>query len=282
MTAGPTQGTQAIVLCADDYAHSAPISRAILDLAQHGRISALSCMTASPLWPAHGPWLAAVRDQVDIGLHLTLVDEAPLTQMPKTAPMGKLPDISTLIGRSYLGQLDMAEIACEIRAQIDAFTRVMGAAPQHIDGHLHTHVLPGIRDIVLKQARAMSPRPWLRNVSDTLPAIVKRGVAVPKAVFLAALGQGLVKTADGARLNTSFSGLYGFSPMEANYAALFERFLERTSSRHVILCHPGEAEDTTAHAPLRAGEYAYFKSDAFVQSLAQRGLRIGRFAEMAA
>ena len=88
---------RAIVLCADDYAHTKPISRAILDLAANKRISALSCMTASPHWPEHGRWLRDVRDAVDIGLHITLVDEAPLTEMPKTAPRGRLPGIGALI-----------------------------------------------------------------------------------------------------------------------------------------------------------------------------------------
>jgi len=269
-----------LVVCADDYAHTTPISRAILDLAGEGRISALSCMTASPLWAEHGRWLADVKDKADIGLHLTLVDEAPLTKMPKTAPSGRLPDITTLIGRSYLGQLDMAEIEGELLAQIDAFQQVTGHAPQHIDGHLHTHVLPGIRDVVLKHARVMTPQPWLRNVSDSLSAIVRRSIAVPKAVFLATLGHGLSRAADKVAMNDSFSGLYGFSPAERNYPALFAHFLENISNRHLILCHPGQDGDSAAHAQARAGEYAFFKGAAFPDMLAKRGWRVGRFAEL--
>jgi predicted glycoside hydrolase/deacetylase ChbG (UPF0249 family) len=268
-----------IVLCADDYAHTIPISRAILDLAARGRISALSCMTASKLWPEHAAWLARVRDNVDIGLHLTLVDEAPLTAMPRTAPGGRLPDIGTLIRDSYLGRLDLAEIEAELRAQIEAFHRGTGMLPQHIDGHLHTHVLPGIRSIVLKVAREMDAQPWLRNISDRLPAISSRGVAVPKAAFLALLGRALRKS--GARMNTSFSGIYGFTPQEGDYSALFDRFTEHMGSRHLILCHPGTAEDEAAHAQARANEYAFLASDAFTALLAARDLRIGRFAEAA-
>jgi chitin disaccharide deacetylase len=282
MPADLTQALRPIVLCADDYAHTAPISGAILDLARRGRISALSCMTASALWPAHGPWLEAVRDTVDIGLHLTLVDETPLTHMPKTAPGGKLPDISTLIRRSYLGQLDHAEIDGEIRAQIASFVRVTGFAPHHIDGHLHAHVLPGIRDMVLTHARAMSPRPWVRTVGDKLGTIIRRGVAVPKATFLAVLGRGLAQAAGGDRINTGFSGLYDFSSRDRDYGALFECFLEGVGTRHVILCHPGEAEDGAAHAALRSGEYTFFKSDAFLHSLVRHNLRLGRFADMPA
>ena len=273
-----TQAPQPIILCADDYAHTAPISRAILDLAATGRISALSCMTASTYWPEHGHWLRAVAGKVDIGLHVTLVDEAPLTAMPKTAPDGKLPSIGTLILKSYLGQLALDEIDGEIRAQAAAFEKVMGFAPHHIDGHLHTHVLPGIRGLVLKLADSLAPRPWVRNISDSLSAIAKRGVAVPKAAFLSALGKGF-KGAAQAPMNASFSGVYDFTPTAPAYGTLFEHFIERVTPRHLILCHPGGANDVAEHASLRASEYAYLKSDAFPASLARRHLRLGRFAE---
>ncbi len=268
---------KAIVLCADDYAFSIPVSRAILDLAANKRISALSCMTASALWPAHGTWLADVRSNVDIGLHITLVDEAPLTAMPTTAPGGKLPSIATLIRKSYLGQLNLAEIEGEIRAQVKAFTAVTGFAPQHLDGHLHTHVLPGIRDVVLKIAGEITPRPWLRNISDRFQAILARGVAVPKAAFLSALGRGFAQA--DAPMNDSFSGVYGLSAADGDYGALFEHFIAHSAQRHLILCHPGTTEDNIAHADVRGGEYAYLKSPAFLAALARRDLRVGRFSE---
>jgi predicted glycoside hydrolase/deacetylase ChbG (UPF0249 family) len=266
-----------LVLCADDYAHSPAISRAILDLAAHRRISALSCMTASPHWPEHGPWLADVRDKVDIGLHITLVDEAPLTRMPNTAPDGHLPGIGTLLRKSYLGGLDLTEIEAEIRAQALAFETVTGFAPQHIDGHLHTHVLPGIRDIVLRIAHAMPAKPWLRSIHDRLPAVLARGTAVTKAAFLAMLGRGFARDGHGLRMNDSFSGIYNFD--DPNYAGLFERFVALGGRRPLIMCHPGSADDASAHAAIRAGEYTFLKSAACDDVLGRQNYRIARFAE---
>ena len=275
---------QAIVLCADDYAHTGPISRAILDLAANKRISALSCMTASPHWPEHGRWLKDVRDTVDIGLHITLVDEAPLTRMPKTAPRGRLPDIGALIMKCYLGQIDLGEIDAEIRAQEAAFEAVMDFPPQHIDGHLHTHVLPGIRGLVLTMAHALNPRPWVRNVAERLSLILKRGVAVPKASFLAALGTAFAREAGMSKdmMNDGFSGIYGFSPADGDYGVLFEKFAAATARRHVILCHPGTAEDIAAHATMRGAEYAFLRGGAFLDSLASRNLQVARFSETGA
>jgi predicted glycoside hydrolase/deacetylase ChbG (UPF0249 family) len=266
-----------IIICADDYGCSDAISRAILDLAARRRISATSCMTASPHWRDHGPWLADVRADIDIGLHITLVDEAPLTRMPNTASNGVLPGIGTLILKSYLGQLDLTEIEAEIRAQAAAFEAVMGFAPQHLDGHLHTHVLPGIRDVVLTLAQSITPRPWVRNISERFSRILKRGVAVPKAAFLSALGAGIARSVS-MPMNDGFSGIHDFSP-DSDYARLFERFVSMAGRRHLILCHPGEPGDEVAHARVRGGEYAFLGSAAFLESLKRHDMRVGRFAE---
>ncbi len=270
-----------IILCADDYGLSAPVSRAILALADAGRISALSCMTASPFWPEHGAWLKAVAGRVDIGLHLTLVDEKPLTAMPRMAPDGRLPSIGRLIANSYARTLDLGEIAAEMDAQLEAFIRVVGRPPDHIDGHLHTHVLPGIRDVVLARARALRPRPWLRNVHDRFGAISARGVARPKAAFIAGLGRGFFAAASDMRdhLNSSFSGVYAFSNTPVDYGALFSRFVEERGDRHLILCHPGEAGDAiAAWDRQRAEEYEFLAGPRFENFLSARGLRVARFA----
>lgn len=269
-----------LMICADDYALTASVSCAILDLAARRHISAFSCMTASKLWPEHGGWLGDVRDKADIGLHITLVDETPLTSMPRTAPHGKLPPVATLIRKSYLGILDLTEIEGEIRAQIQAFEAIAGFPPQHLDGHLHSHVLPGIRDIVLNIARTSPAKPWLRNISDRVPAIAVRGASVAKAVFLSVLGKGFLR--GGAdlkeRMNDSFSGIYGFD--EPDYAALFENFLALGGRRPLVMCHPGTArDDTAAHAPMRAGEYAFLKSPACAALLDRLNYRVARFAE---
>lgn len=271
----------AFVLCADDYALSPPVSRAVLALAEAGRISALSCMTASRFWPEHGAWLKDMRDRVDIGLHLTLVDEAPLTPMPRLAPDGRLPSVGRLIAKSYARTLDLGEVAAELDAQIDAFMAVMGRPPAHIDGHLHTHVLPGIRDLVLAKARSLTPRPWLRNVHDSFAAISRRGVAVPKAGFISFLGGGFAAAAQDLKdkLNAGFSGVYAFAHEPVDYAGLFPRFLQARGRRHVILCHPGSAGDPrAAWDRQRAVEYDFLAGPAFGALLAQHGLTVARFA----
>lgn len=258
-----------MAVCADDYALTPPISAAILDLARRGRISAVSCMTASPLWPELGPALESVADKVDIGLHVTLVDETPLTAMPRLAPAGRLPSIGQLIVKSYLGAVALAEAAAEIEAQVAAFVAVMGRAPAHIDGHLHTHVLPGIRGLVLAAAERMTPRPWLRTTTDR--AVFSRPAGF-KACVLDALGRAFTRDARarGFVTNDGFSGFYDFAG--GDYAASFPTFLRGLGPRPLILCHPGAADDCAAWAQARGREYDFLRGEAFEAMLPPGGV----------
>jgi predicted glycoside hydrolase/deacetylase ChbG (UPF0249 family) len=272
--------TRTIILCADDFALTPGISRSIVDLALRGRLSAISCMTCMPHWAEHAVWLKPLIGKIDIGLHLTLVDEAPITGMPHTAPNGKLPSISTLIVRSYLGLLDLDEIEVETAAQFSAFERALGIPPSHVDGHLHTHVLPGIRDIVLRRAAQCTPKPWVRNVYDPLSQILRRGIARPKALILNTLGKALAQDVSWhQRMNDGFSGLYGLGGHEA-YADYFQKFVASDAQRHVVMCHPGAmALENVACASARAKETTFFSSDDFPAVLSRLDLRLGRFDE---
>jgi predicted glycoside hydrolase/deacetylase ChbG (UPF0249 family) len=274
--------TDGVVVCADDYGLYPAIDDAILDLAERGRISAASCITTSPDWPRAAKRLASLAGRIDVGLHLTLVDEKPLTGMPRTAPSGRLPSLPALIAASYAGRLDLAEIRDEIEAQCQAFFAGIGRAPSHLDGHRHTHVLRGIRQLVLGRARGFSPRPWLRDVAEPVARIIARGVAVPKALAISILGRGLAEQARASELvtNSGFSGIYAFTP-GADLPALYEIFLRHRGRCPLIMCHPGAAVDARdAIAGTLVHEYSFLGSPRFSELLASSGCRIARLSEL--
>jgi predicted glycoside hydrolase/deacetylase ChbG (UPF0249 family) len=269
--------TRPLVVCADDYAYSPAICDAIVDLAQRGRISAVSCMTTSPLWPEQAQRLRPLRGGIDIGLHLVLIEEKPLTAMPHTAPDGRLPSLTALMARAFAGRLARDEIAAEIDAQCRAFVDALGMPPVHLDGHRHTHVLPGIRELVLAAAARVAPRAYVRAIAEPVVRTLKRGVALPKTLFLSALGAGMDSAAarHGVPVNDGFSGIYSLAPT-ADVPALFARFAATAGPRPLLMCHPG-GDDGTALGATRAKEYAYLRSDAFPVLLAAHGLHVGRF-----
>jgi hypothetical protein len=114
-----------IILCADDYAMTEGISRAIGELAAARRLSATSVMVTSPHWPAAAARLLIHRPRLAIGLHLNLTLGRPVGSMPRLAPGGTFPDIRGLATRALLG-FDGPEVRAEIERQLDRFEQAPG------------------------------------------------------------------------------------------------------------------------------------------------------------
>ncbi|WP_084584189.1 ChbG/HpnK family deacetylase [Sphingomonas azotifigens] len=241
-----------LILCSDDFGYSSPISKAIVTLAQAGKINAISCMAVMPGWAEDARMLADVPAHVQIGLHLTLTGEVPRTRLPRFAPAGRLPEIDPLTRAAGRWRVPLDEIATELSAQFAAFSAAMRRPPDFVDGHQHAHALPGIRDLVLAETAARAPRAWVRDCTDRATALLSRPF-VGKAIGSAWHSRGLRRAAAalGLRTNTSFAGHYDF---RRDYAALFARFLRRPGAMHLVMCHPGAGErpgDTIAAARIR-------------------------------
>lgn len=241
-----------LILCSDDFAFSREVSLTIAELAQTGKLNAISCMAVMPGWATDAELLRDVPDHVEIGLHLTLTGEKPLTAMPVLAPRGHLPSLGDLARRARSGTAPLDEITQEIRAQFDAFVQAMGRSPAFVDGHQHVHALPGIRDIVLEETALRAPDAWIRCCTDSLVAMMARPF-LGKALGSAWHSLGLRRDAarHGLRCNDSFAGHYDFSK---NYDDFFPQFLRRPGPVHLVMCHPGRgarAEDDIASARVR-------------------------------
>jgi len=278
-----------VVLCADDYALSEGVSEAILHLARADRLSAISCMTAGPRWPELARRLDRIEGRCDIGLHLTLTDQAPIGRLPRLAPEGRLPRLGRLFAQAFTGRLDAGEVADELARQWDAFTAARGRTPDFVDGHQHVHLLPVVRDGVLDLMRrgANGRRPYLRVCHEPPARVLARGVAAGKSLFLGALSQPLRRAAAAMAIpsNDSFRGVHAFDP-RVDYATLFPRFLAGAASRPLIMCHPGFVDATLRSldpvTDARRREYDYFASERFPADLRAAGCHLVRFAEFAA
>jgi predicted glycoside hydrolase/deacetylase ChbG (UPF0249 family) len=232
-----------VILCADDFAMTEGVSAGIEELAEAGRLSAISALVTGQHWGAQARRLRRLRDRVAIGLHINMTWGSPLGAMPCLAPSGAFPSLGRLTGRAFAGRLDMPEIAAEVHRQLDAFETALRHAPDFVDGHQHVHILPGIRRAVLGTlARRFSGsgKPLLRDPSDKALAILARRVAVPKALALSLLSSGFGARARalGFPTNRGFSGVSTF-----NEAVPFEpelkRFFVKPGPLHLVMCHPG-------------------------------------------
>jgi len=269
-----------IILCADDYALTEGVSRAVGELAAARRVSATSALVTTRHWPAMAQRLIVHRGRIAVGLHLNLTLGGPLGAMPGLAPNGIFPKRNALVARALLGLVDAAEIAAEIERQLDAFEQHLGFAPDHIDGHEHVHVLSGIRQPLFGVAARRYPgvKPLVRDPSDRWRAIAARGARSAKALLVGTLALRFSAGAQrhGLPTNDGFSGFSSFD-VKVPYARELETALARPGPRHIVMCHPGHADaDLAAIDPVverRRMEYDALMRDA---SLSERIWRPSR------
>jgi predicted glycoside hydrolase/deacetylase ChbG (UPF0249 family) len=229
-----------IALCADDYAIAPGVDDAIVELALGERITAFSCITASPRWKHAAERINPLFGKIDIGLHFTLTQLTPIDLMPRLAPDRRFPGMGRLYSQAFLRRLDLAEIEAEFRRQIDAFTGATGRVPDFIDGHHHVHQLPGVREVV---ARVFGTREgWIRNTATDPASVRRRGVAPVRAAVLASIGLAARRTwrAAGIKTNSDFAGVRDFS--EPSFGALMRKYLKGARAGLLIMCHPGRPD----------------------------------------
>jgi chitin disaccharide deacetylase len=273
-----------LTLIADDYAMTAGVSRGILRLLEHGRISGAGAMTNQPPWKGWSHAYRSFHGQRDLGLHLNLTLGKPLTEMPRFAPSHVFPAIGDITKMAYAFKLPKDELRDEIEAQLDAFENGVGATPDFVDGHQHVHGLPGVRAVLLKilQLRyAKGKKPWLRNSSDSISRIMKRGKFARKAITVGALttGFGYAASRTGVLTNDSFAGFSHFNP-KGDYAADFTSYLVAPGSRHLVMCHPGEVDDDLIRldpvVQTRPQELAFLMSEQASEAISAAGMKLGR------
>jgi len=235
------------VLCADDFALSNAVSRGILALVDAGRLTAVSVMATTPLWPETAPELAARRDRVAIGLHLDLTHRPFGGRRPAY-------DLHQLIVKALCRRADVSAISAEFERQFDLFEDAYGHPPDHVDGHHHVHALPQVRaaffNVLAKRFSGLPAerRPLARDPTDSVVRILRRRGARAKALTVAGLGYGFAAraAASGIGANVGFAGFSRFAG-DGRYEREFDEFLAAPGPRHLVMCHPGLDEGAGSH-----------------------------------
>jgi len=265
MTVHATSVARTVVLCADDYGVAPGVSRGIRELLAAGRLSATSCMVDFPEFCDEGPALAEFADRADIGLHVTLTIDRGLARVMADA---------------YLRRFSAQAIAAEVDRQLEVFMRVMGRAPDHIDGHQHVHVLPIIRDAVCDAAARVGA--YVRNLHVPLTRTLGRPSTFVSAC-LSVMSWRIAREARrrGVETNEGFAGTRRFDAATP-YRALMHSMIAGARDGELWVCHPGWVDATLASRdPVttpREGELRYLASAEFANDLAAAGVALGRLA----
>jgi len=264
-----------MIVCADDFGLADDINRAVIDLAERGRISAVSCMVALEGFDRDAfSRLLKLSDRLDIGLHLTLTDIAPVHPVAGVASLvhstGSFVSMGQLFRKGLCGRLDPSDVAREAGAQFERFTAFAGRPPDYLDSHLHVHQFAGVREGVLQFFATLDPEtaPYIRNTAMTLRKIIRQGVSPLKCYAIGQSGRAFQRAVRkrGWKTNGGFAGVYAYDGY-TSYPDHLERFVVNMEGEDgILMTHPGEVEswrrieyETLRDAGILAGRVDRFR-----------------------
>lgn len=245
-----------LIVNADDFGLSPGVNRGIVAAHRDGIVTSASIMVNGPAF-AHAVALAREHPTLDLGVHLTLTELAPLAPPEAVRSLvdeaGRFAPHATAFARRYLrGSIALAEIRDELDAQI-RLARAHGLAISHLDSHQHVHALPGVARVVAELAKTHGIRAVrypLERLDARLLALARNARRLAEHVALNAVC--LCSPLRRVRRTERFVGFHvGGRLTERNLEAMLRRLPARATVE--LMCHPSEAE---ADGPHRRWGYA--------------------------
>jgi predicted glycoside hydrolase/deacetylase ChbG (UPF0249 family) len=153
MTAAEVPATKVLIVNADDFGLTPGVSRGILEAHRHGIVTSTTLLVNRAIPPSQIEELKA--SGLGVGVHLNLTLGTPVSD-PK-----RVPSLLDAEGRFVRDASEAAaraktdEARIELGNQIDAFRKIMGRFPTHLDTHHHVGRLMPVLELVLDFARAL-------------------------------------------------------------------------------------------------------------------------------
>lgn len=253
------------IVSADDFALNGAVDDAILALIDAGALTATSCLTRSPRWPAAARRLRSVaHGRADVGVHLDL------TEFDRAAP-----NHAALVLACATRGIDARRLHALLKTQFERFEEAYGGAPDYVDGHRHVHQLPVVRDVLvgLLAERYGQQLPWVR--------VSRAGAGTGwKAGLIGALGSaGLVARclAAGVPHSRRLHGIYDFNGDGSSYQARLASWLGAAGDGDALMCHPAlRAEPGDPIGAAREIEFAALSSAGWTDCLVAHGVEASR------
>jgi len=223
-----------LVVNADDLGFDAAIDRGIFRAHQNGIVTSASLLVTGRTAPT--AVRRAQEEGLPLGIHLCLTSRLPPASAPSTvpslAPGGRFRKSWPQVVAAWAGgQLKLDQVRVEFESQISR-ARDLGAAPDHLDGHQHLHLLPGIREVAQSVAAdAELPLRWPREV-PRLDWLFRPAPAL-KTLLLRTLS-----TFDAGPAR-KVAGIGIFEAGGLNEDALLRLLIEMPDGEFELGCHPG-------------------------------------------
>lgn len=169
-----TNNTRQLIITADDCGLSEGINTSATDLYHQGLLTTATILMNFPA-VEHAIHTFQQVPHLQLGVHLNLTDGYPLTnispQIGLTAGDGHFQSRTVLYPRAVFPTDDWLTTAeAEMAAQIEAFIAYTGRQPNHLTTHMHFHILPSLRTLVLQLAERYGVG-WVRAFETTSTVI---------------------------------------------------------------------------------------------------------------
>lgn len=243
--------TLRLIVNGDDFGLSERVNEGIVQAHRQGILTSASLIASGEAFE-HAVALAKASPTLDIGVHLTLIEEKPIAS-PKTIPTlvdgsGRLhPHAMAFVRRYFLGRISLDQVRYELDAQIGSVVS-RGLKVSHLDGHQHLHMLPGVRRIVGQLARKYSihsiryPKETTRMYMLKEPGSVRR---VPQMLLLNFFCT-IAKTSDAKRPDHFYGFFYGGRLSKQNLLVVLDHL--PASGICEVMCHPGLIDPDSKHS----------------------------------
>ncbi len=275
-------GAKKLVLNADDYGMTLPISRGILKACSAGAVLSTSAMANSPDFDKAMDEIVALHAHPDVGFHATLTWGRPVLD-PKDVPTlvdreGNFLPRAQLLKRALFRKISSDEVYRELYAQCEKLAKRWPDI-SHMDGHHHVHTFPVVRGAAEKVAREFEIRfvrsPHEGSWSPWHKALVRKWAVKSFAASRPAYWRGR------GFLSTDHFG--GFS-LGAG-ADLKKRWLNTISKLppgiSEIMVHPGyESENGDSYNAEREEEIKILNDTGLVDFAIKAGVKFTSFREL--
>jgi len=274
-----------LIVNADDLGLHEDINRGIHIGHSEGIVTSTSLVACGEAFN-HASTVIEDCPELDVGVHLTLVEERPLCA-PNEIPtlVGRdgrfLPTYRHVAARAVSGSISADDVIRELRAQIERVISI-GRQPSHLDSHQHIHLLPSIWRVTKKLATDYGIR-WIRIPRFT--ALFSNRRSLSDAGFrlgLNVLSAAASNSSAGRGRKIMTAGLHHSGRLDE--ASLLRVISDLRPGISEVISHPGI--DTPALSMRYRWHYNWSAELAAVTSspvmslLASDGVRLTRFSEL--
>jgi predicted glycoside hydrolase/deacetylase ChbG (UPF0249 family) len=282
-----------VIFHADDFGLTRAVNAGIVEAHERGILGSTSLMVSAEA-AEDAAALARSLPALDVGLHVTLVEERPVLpadRIPTLVDEGRFwPRHSTVFARYAAGRWNVEQAAAEIAAQWERLVG-LGLRASHCDGHQHLHLLPRLFPRVVALARRQGARFVRQRLAGTVPG---EGAALRRALHVGlngAAGRGGRRLPAADRAATPRFATIGFVEAGGGLTrerllALLDRHRRRGTSVVEVMLHPGhhdaETERKYGHWRYRwDNDRALLLDPALPDELARRGIEQTSFRALA-